>query len=408
MTIRHTKTILVALCIASASLAYGYYAWGSRLRLRDIATFLAGARPVGVLANDPLSSLGLRAQDVLPVAANGPVRYVGKSQYLNHARAVVTHTIDDSTRYIATCLDTMDKYGIKATVFVSTQAGAINELWPRLRQAIHNGHEIGSHSRRHQCQWPDTFPFCFRAYTDFEINGSRDDILRNTDQSYVWSWCYPCGNCAGFDFVQRKLSRAGYLVARNYPGEVEDRHNVPDLQTYDLNPYNATYTQVAQKKGGIAKSGRTDVTVLNQKFDEVYQHGGIYNFLSHPQWLDYGADQFYERHLAHLAGRNDVWYVPMGPLYAYHTVQEKSEVRALDAQQKQGRFVVYNNLDPKIFQNSITLEFKAATFRSVRSGGRLIGEHKSEVTQRWNEEYFQREGDTVYVTLRPNTILEFE
>lgn len=152
MTIRHTKTILVALCIASASLAYGYYAWGSRLRLRDIATFLAGARPVGVLANDPLSSLGLRAQDVLPVAANGPVRYVGKSQYLNHARAVVTHTIDDSTRYIATCLDTMDKYGIKATVFVSTQAGAINELWPRLRQAIHNGHEIGSHSRRHQCQ----------------------------------------------------------------------------------------------------------------------------------------------------------------------------------------------------------------------------------------------------------------
>jgi hypothetical protein len=69
---------------------------------------------------------------------------------------------------------------------------------------------------------------------------------------------------------------------------------------------------------------------------------------------------------------------------------------------------VYNNLDPKVFQNSITLEFNAPAFQSVRSGGRLIGEHKSDVTQRWNEEYFRRKGDTVYVTLRPNAILEFE
>ena len=45
--------------------------------------------------------------------------------------------------------------------------------------------------------------------------------------------------------------------------------------------------------------------------------------MSHPQWLDYGPDGFYERHLAHIARRRDVWYVPMGPLYAYHTIHER-------------------------------------------------------------------------------------
>jgi hypothetical protein len=58
-----------------------------------------------------------------------------------------------------------------------------------------------------------------------------------------------------------------------------------------------------QKRGGSAKAERTDVAVLDAKFDEIYQRGGIYNFLSHPQWLDYGSEGFYERHLAHVSHR---------------------------------------------------------------------------------------------------------
>src|ERR1044071_8044581 len=51
----------------------------------------------------------------------GAIRYVGKTKYLNNARAVATHTIDDSTKYVANCIDAIDKYGIKATIFVSTE-----------------------------------------------------------------------------------------------------------------------------------------------------------------------------------------------------------------------------------------------------------------------------------------------
>ncbi len=405
-TMRKALFIMVSALAVAAGLFF-YYASGSHLSFSDLVTFSAAAPPVGVLADDPLARLGLTEQDLIAEPAGTLLVFHGKSQYLNGARAVVTHTIDDSTKFIPTALDAMDKYGIKATVFVSTERPPIAQLWPRLQQAIRNGHEIGSHSRRHQCQWPDTFGFCFRAYTDYEIGGSRDDILRNTDQPHVWSWCYPCGNCAGQDFAHRKLARAGYLVARNYPGEAQDGHLVPDMQTYDNDVYNATYTQVAQKKGGIAKSGRTSVPELNAKFDEVYGRGGIYNLMSHPQWLDYGADEFYERHLAYIGSRADVWYVPMGPLYGYRTIHDQTEVRWLEAKGARARLAVYNRLDPKTYPASITLQFSAPEDIQVIAGGQALTERPAGLTDRWDGAYYRRAGQSMLVTVRPNTILEF-
>lgn len=366
-----------------------------------------GAAPVGVIGGDPLSRLHVHEKDLRTASERDEIRFVGKSRYLNHSRAVVTHTIDDSTRFVPASIDAMDRHGIKATIFVSTERGPISELWPRLRQAVANGHEIGSHSRTHRCQWPGAADFCKDAYSESEIGGSRDDILRNAGQPYVWSWCYPCGLCAGFDFIQDRIRRAGYLVARNYPREAEDGHLVPNVQTWDSNPYNAGYTQVAQRKGGIAKSGRTDVVELNAKFDEVHRQGGIYNLMSHPQWLDLGPEGFYEQHLAHIGGRADVWYVPMGPLYGYHTVSERTEVRPLAPAGAKARFAVYNDLDPRIYNMSLTLEFAAPGVKRVFAGReRLLG-RKAGPTDRWNEQYFRRDGDTLYVTVQPNTILEF-
>src|SRR5438309_5694100 len=99
------------------------------------------------------------------------------------------------------------------------------------------------------CKRPDTEAFCSAAYDDYEVTGSRDDILRLTQQPYVWSWCYPCGHCANHEFIQKQLAAAGYIVARNYPDEQHDGHIRPDLQTWDSNPMNAAYTQVVQKRG---------------------------------------------------------------------------------------------------------------------------------------------------------------
>jgi hypothetical protein len=340
---------------------------------------------------------------------------VGKTRYLNGARTVVTHSVDDATEQLPVCLDAMDQYGIKATVFVNTRAQVMSRLWARLQQAIANGHEIGSHSRTHPCRLPDTAFSCFRTLTRYEVEGSRDDILEHTSQPYVWSWAYPCGNCSGHTFVQRKVALAGYLVARTYPGELKGEHLAPDRQTYDTNPYAAGYTQVVQngytmlvpKKGEVAIPGRNDPGLLDAKFDEVHAGGGIYSFVSHPRMLEYGPDGFYERHLAHIGRRPDVWYVPLGPLYAFRILTEETSVRQLKSRDALARFSVFNQLDPKIYNGSISLEFEAREPVRVIANGKEVAESASGPVNRWDGQYYRRVDGRVLLTILPNTIVEF-
>lgn len=371
---------------------------------------------VGQLPGDPLARLGVSNDNDQVRDSSGSVEYLGPTKYLNGAAAAVAHTVDDSNELLPACLDVIDKYGIKATAFVTTGYRSIMPgLWPRLRQAIANGHEIGSHSRRHPCRIPDSAFYCFRHLNWDEIDGSRRDILENTGQTYVWSWAYPCGNCAQQKFIQRKIALAGYLVARSYPDELKDYHVAPDLQTYDSNPYAARYTQVIQKgytkkvpnQGELHVAGRTDVQLLNRKFDEVHAAGGIYTFLTHPQMLDYGPESFYERHLAYVGGRDDVWYVPVGPLYAYRTLSGQTQVQALKAAESHARFAVFNRLDSKIYNGSITLRFRINRASRVMVGGKELSECSPGPVNGWDGQYLRRAGNELLVTIRPNAIVEF-
>jgi peptidoglycan/xylan/chitin deacetylase (PgdA/CDA1 family) len=362
-----------------------------------------------------------------PSAQTSAVRFVGKTKYLNNAKAVVVHSIDDSTKLVVDIADAMDKYGVKGTFLISTEQDPPPEerffnqlqvwlLWPRMQKAVENGHEVGSHAVTHPCSRPqsDTTSdnyraFCEANYNDVELKSSRDTILKKTSQPYVWTWGYPCGHCSTFDVIQKRIAEAGYIVARNYPGEAQGLHVRPDLQTWAANPFDAPYTQVVQKAGG--RRGTTappiDVPDLNKKFDEVYEKGGIYHFMSHPQSLDFGPDGFYEKHLSHIARRPDVWYVPMGPVYAYKTIVDRTEVRPLPPSGGRARFEVTNTLEKRIYSGSVTLEFTAPAGGMVTSNGSRLVERASAPTDRWNEEYVRREGDRVFVTVRPNTTLEF-
>jgi peptidoglycan/xylan/chitin deacetylase (PgdA/CDA1 family) len=281
---------------------------------------------------------------------------------------------------------------------------------------VENGHEVGAHAVTHPCSRPqsdttsDTYKaFCEANYNDAELLASRDTILKRTTQPYVWTWAYPCGHCANLEVIQKRIAAAGYIVARNYPGEALGLHIRPDLQTWASNPYDAPYTQVVQKQGGRrgAEAPPIDVASLDAKFDEVYEKGGIYHFMSHPQSLDFGPDGFYEKHLSHISRRPDVWYVPMGPVYAFKTIVDRTDVRQLSNGGAKARFAVSNTLDRKIYSGSLTLEFTAPPTISVLSGGTKLVERGKTVTDRWNEEYVRREGDRLFVTVRSNTTLEF-
>src|SRR5262245_21911234 len=362
-----------------------------------------------------------------PAAQASDVHFVGKTKYLNNARAVVVHTIDDSTKLVVDTADAMDKYDIKGTFFISTEQDPPPEerffnqlqvwlLWPRMQKAVENGHEVGAHAVTHPCSRPqsdttsDTYKaFCDANYNDSELIASRDEILKRTGQPYVWTWAYPCGHCANLELIQKRIAAAGYIVARNYPGEAQGLHVRPDLQTWASNPYDAPYTQVVQRPGGRRGATAPPIVVadLNAKFDEVYGKGGIYHFMSHPQSLDFGPEGFYEKHLAHISRRPDVWYVPMGPVYAFKTIADATEVRPLASSGGRPRFSVSNTLDRRIYSGSLTLEFAVRAGMSVFSAGKKLEEPRRRLTDRWDEEYVRREGDRVFVTVRPNTTLEF-
>ena len=362
-----------------------------------------------------------------PAAQRETVRFVGKTKYLNNAKAVVVHTIDDSTKLVVDTADAMDKYGIKGTFFISTELDPPVEerfynqlqvwlLWPRMKKAVENGHEVGSHAVTHPCSRPqsdqssDAYKaFCAANYNDHELITSRDEILKHTGQPYVWTWAYPCGHCANLELIQKRIAAAGYIVARNYPGEAQGLHVRPDLQTWASNPYDAPYTQVVQRAGGRRGATAPPIVVadLDAKFDEVYGKGGIYHFMSHPQSLDFGPEGFYEKHLAHIGRRPDVWYVPMGPVYAFKTIVDATEVKAVGDGGSRPRFSVSSSLDRKIYGGSLTLEFAAPVAMSVFANGKKLEGPRRILTDRWNEEYVRREGDRVFVTVRPNTTLEF-
>ena len=396
--------LILALILLAAAVWAGHLIRDKRLAPVDLETWFTDPEPIGRRSGDPLARLGIDPGDVRSGGSSGGVRVVGLTNYLNDARAVVTHTADDSSPRVPDTIAVLDRYGIKATFFISTTVWAAEELWPVLARAVNNGHEVGSHTRTHPCQFPPDRWFCILAYSNDELIGSRDDILAQVDQPHVWSFAYPCGHCSEYAFVRDKLRHAGYLLARIYPDEEIGGQLAPDMNTWDRRPYRALYTQAVQKKGGVSPEGRTDLTAINGKFDEVYEAGGIYHFLTHPSWLDYEPDSFYELHLRHIARRDDVWYLPTGPLYAYRTVVEHTRVHPLD----DARFAVTHDLLPRVFPNSVTIEFDTGgrEVAAVRTGRGDLALRSAGPTYGWDDEFYRLDGGRLLVTLRPNTVLE--
>ena len=97
----------------------------------------------------------------------------------------------------------------------------------------------------------------------------------------------------------------------------------------------------------------------------------------------------------------------MGPLYAYRRVANETQVQMLAPRGAKARFAVYNELDPRVYPNSITLEFAVTGVVEVSAGGNTLEEGGQGPTDRWDAQYVRRAGNQMFVTVKPNTILEF-
>jgi peptidoglycan/xylan/chitin deacetylase (PgdA/CDA1 family) len=152
--------------------------------------------------------------------ASGPTAAGGREPFRWPAgkQAALSLTFDDARlSQIDTGLALLDKYGIKATFYVS-----VDNLEKRLegwKRAVASGHEIGNHSRTHPCTGNYEFSLknALEDYTlpmmEKELDGASADIQRLLGVTPV-TFAYPCGQ----KFVGRGREVKSYvpLVAERF------------------------------------------------------------------------------------------------------------------------------------------------------------------------------------------------
>ena len=146
-----------------------------------------------------LSFIGLAGCSRFRAQSKGPARFerVADFHWPQGKRAAISLTFDDA-RYsqITRGLPILDKYGTKATFFVSIKP--MEEHADAWKAAAANGHEIGNHSLVHACS--GNFPFSRdKALEDYTLDQMRSEIRQASDtiESLLdvkpVSFAYPCG-----------------------------------------------------------------------------------------------------------------------------------------------------------------------------------------------------------------------
>ena len=85
---------------------------------------------------------------------------------------------------------------------------------------------------------------------------------------------------------------------------------MPDLQTWDSESVQCRlYAGCAEARRSCKNRSALDVQPLNGKFDEIYERGVFTTSCLTRSGSITATDSFFERHLAHISKRPDVWYV---------------------------------------------------------------------------------------------------
>jgi hypothetical protein len=244
-------------------------------------------------------------------------------RYYDDRRAVVTVSADDwcnnENQWFCSAVDVFRSYGLYVTGGIITGPRWCSpQTWNDIQSEVDAGNiEVASHSRSH----------FVTPYADpvGEVVGSADDIVSHLQlpamfsangRQYVYVWIAPNGSYDAT--VDSLVGDRGYIIPRLYlqPGEWSFSEWEPEREHFG--PVEPTVEIGAPSWGG----GSTDSSALNRLFDDAVASGEMYHLMWHPQaiWADLGEPYFTD-HLAHISGRNDLWYACLGQAYLYHLIE---------------------------------------------------------------------------------------
>ena len=233
------------------------------------------------------------------------------SQYYDNRDAAVTATADDwagwvNDKFVQTC-QIFRSFNLWLSCAIVTDVGDPN-TWVDIQTQLDSGYvEAVSHSRTHP----------YVPYNDLEgeVLGSMQDLIDNLDlpahnrsgiHEYVYAWVAPYGEYD--DAIDSMVSVAKYFVTRMYYGNDYGFSNW-DQELYKYDPIGVS------REVGPLWVGTTDITDLNNTFDEVLLDGGVYHVMCHPNVIEWDQDYPWI-HLEHISNRHNVWYTGFGHLYA--------------------------------------------------------------------------------------------
>jgi len=263
----------------------------------------------------------------MPVSANSKIGepiYSTIAEYYDNRRAVVTLTADDWNGYnkeyfedMCSMLTQKRIYHTAAIITNDAEFGLPN--WTQIQSWIDQGYtEAASHSRTHP----------HIPYKDYnsEIGGSKDDLTGNltlpsmfsfNGNKYIYTWVEPYGDSN--NIVRKKLGDYGYLIDRKYSVSSDDGWAGWDST-------NTLFNRI----GYSIEMGRDhtkSTATLNDRFNTVYNAGGIYHLLCHPSRVDWRLGGYADSHTDYISGRLDVWYVNIGLLYLYRWIATQDIVK---------------------------------------------------------------------------------
>ncbi len=199
-------------------------------------------------------------------------------------RTAVSLTFDDArASQVDNGIPILDKYGIKATFYVSLGADFDARL-DKWRAAVAAGHEIGNHSKTHPCS--ANFGFCpGNSLEDLDLERIEQDLLEANDiiQDKLGvlprTFAYPCGQT----FVGRGQDSASYvsvvakhfLVGRVFRSEISDNPAVSDLaRTCGTEADGRSFEQLKGLAEACASNGRWLVLAAHDVADDRGQAMG--------------------------------------------------------------------------------------------------------------------------------------
>jgi hypothetical protein len=236
--------------------------------------------------------------------------YVETADYYDNRKAVVTVTADDWRQFTWAKFEAMSRMLTTKHIHYTGSIITNTANWTQIQYWLDQGYaEAASHGQSHS-----HLPY---SNYDSEIGGSKQDIIDSLilpssfsfdSSEYVYAWIEPYGESNST--VRQKLGEYGYLTDRMV--------NINDTwATWDA--ANGLFNRIGFSIRMEIDYG-TNPATLNAKFDIVYNAGGIYHLMTHPQDADWSAGQYADVHTSYISNRKDVWYVNFGPLYLYRWI----------------------------------------------------------------------------------------